>query len=190
VAGDDRFDAVVVGGGILGLATAAELLRRRPDWSVVVFEKERELAAHQTGRNSGVIHTGIYYAAGSLKAQLCREGRELLFSFCDEEGIPYEVCGKVVVAVDDRERAALSRSRSSSGGAPQTGSSWSGSTADACASSSHTVRGTMHSTFPAPGSSTFAGSPLRSRAASKAPAAGSRPVPPCWASTRPPRPCV
>jgi L-2-hydroxyglutarate oxidase LhgO len=108
VAAGDRFDAVVVGGGILGLATASELLRRRPDWSVVVFEKERELAAHQTGRNSGVIHTGIYYAAGSLKAQLCREGRELLFTFCDEEGIPYELCGKVVVAVEDGERAALS----------------------------------------------------------------------------------
>jgi len=107
VKGDDRFDAVIVGGGILGLATANELLRRRPDWSVVVFEKERELAAHQSGRNSGVIHTGIYYAAGSLKAQLCREGRELLFSFCDEEDIPYELCGKVVVAVEEGERAAL-----------------------------------------------------------------------------------
>jgi L-2-hydroxyglutarate oxidase len=104
---DDRFDAAVVGAGILGLATAVELLARRPDARVVVLEKEPAPAAHQTGRNSGVVHTGVYYAPGSLKARLCAEGRRLLFAFCDEEGVPYELCGKVIVAAEERELPAL-----------------------------------------------------------------------------------
>jgi (S)-2-hydroxyglutarate dehydrogenase len=100
-------DAVVVGAGILGLASACELLRRRPDWAIVVIEKEPVPARHQTGRNSGVIHSGVYYAPGSLKARLCRRGRELLLGFCEEAGIPYDLCGKVIVATDDGERPAL-----------------------------------------------------------------------------------
>ena len=98
-----RPDCVVVGAGILGLATAVELLKRRPAWNVLVLEKEPEVASHQTGRNSGVIHTGVYYSPGSLKARLCTHGRRLLLEFCDEEGVPYEICGKVIVAVDGSE---------------------------------------------------------------------------------------
>lgn len=102
-----RADVVVVGAGILGLATAVELLTRRPDWSVLVLEKEPAPALHQTGRNSGVIHSGVYYPPGSLKARLCTRGRELLLEFCDDEGVPYDICGKVIVAVDEAERPAL-----------------------------------------------------------------------------------
>ena len=104
---ENRPDCVVVGAGILGLATAAELLRRRPDWDILVLEKESRVACHQTGRNSGVIHTGVYYTPGSLKARLCTQGRRLLLDFCQEEGVPYEICGKVIVAVDGHELPAL-----------------------------------------------------------------------------------
>jgi L-2-hydroxyglutarate oxidase LhgO len=103
----ERVDLAVVGAGILGLATAHELSRRRPDWSIAVLEKESAPAQHQTGRNSCVIHSGVYYAPGSFKARLCTHGRELLLRFCDERDVPYEVCGKVIVAVDPRELAAL-----------------------------------------------------------------------------------
>ncbi len=102
-----RVDAVVVGAGILGLATATELASRRPDWEIAVVEKERAPALHQTGRNSCVIHSGIYYAPGSLKARLCRSGHERLTAFCDEHAISYELCGKVIVAVDEAELPAL-----------------------------------------------------------------------------------
>jgi L-2-hydroxyglutarate oxidase len=103
----EHTDAVVIGAGILGLSCAVELARRRPAWNVVVLEKEPRPATHQTGRNSGVIHTGIYYAPGSLKAQLCTLGRELLLRFCADEGIPHEVCGKVIVAVQEEELSRL-----------------------------------------------------------------------------------
>jgi L-2-hydroxyglutarate oxidase LhgO len=90
----------VVGGGIIGLACARELLARRPGAEVVVFEKEPQVALHQTGRNSGVVHTGIYYAPGSLKARFCARGRVLIKEYCTERGLPYEECGKLVVALD------------------------------------------------------------------------------------------
>ena len=93
----------VVGGGILGVAIAREVVRRRPGTEVVVLEKEDRLAAHQTGHNSGVVHAGIYYKPGSLKAQLCARGRELLREFCAEHAIAYDACGKLVVAVDAEE---------------------------------------------------------------------------------------
>jgi (S)-2-hydroxyglutarate dehydrogenase len=99
----ERADAVVVGAGILGLAVARELLSRRPQLDLVVLEKEAGIARHQTGHNSGVIHSGIYYAPGSLKARLCKEGQELLYAYCDERGIEYERCGKVIVASSDEE---------------------------------------------------------------------------------------
>lgn len=93
----------IVGGGILGLAIGRELTLRRPGVEVVVFEKEGELASHQTGHNSGVVHAGIYYRPGSLKAELCTRGRALLKDFCADRGLPYEECGKLVVAVDEGE---------------------------------------------------------------------------------------
>jgi L-2-hydroxyglutarate oxidase LhgO len=97
----------VVGGGILGVAIAREVVRRRPGTEVVVLEKEDRLAAHQTGHNSGVVHAGIYYKPGSLKADLCSRGRGLLREFCAEHAIPYDACGKLVVAVDPDEMGRL-----------------------------------------------------------------------------------
>jgi L-2-hydroxyglutarate oxidase len=102
-----RADVVVIGAGILGLATAATLLQRKPGTRVVVVEKEEAPALHQTGRNSCVVHAGVYYAPGTLKAELCVRGRELLRRFCDEEGVLFERCGKVIVAVDEDERPRL-----------------------------------------------------------------------------------
>jgi L-2-hydroxyglutarate oxidase len=99
----DVRDLVVVGAGLLGLATARAFLRRAPGARVTVLDKETELARHQSGRNSGVVHAGLYYPAGSLKAQLCREGRFALFELADAHGIPYAVTGKVVVALDEQE---------------------------------------------------------------------------------------
>jgi (S)-2-hydroxyglutarate dehydrogenase len=93
----------VVGGGIVGLAVARELARRRPGVRVVVLEKESRLAAHQTGHNSGVVHAGLYYKPGSLKADLCTRGRSLLRDYCAEHALPYDECGKLVVAVDREE---------------------------------------------------------------------------------------
>lgn len=101
--GGVRPDFAVVGGGLIGLATARTLLDRRPGARLAVFEKERELGLHQSGRNSGVVHAGVYYAPGSLKAQLCREGRAALRAFADEHDIPYTVRGKVIVATSPSE---------------------------------------------------------------------------------------
>jgi L-2-hydroxyglutarate oxidase LhgO len=100
---------VVVGGGILGLATARQLVVSRPDAEVMVLERESALAQHQTAHNSGVVHAGIYYAPGSLKARLCRRGLVLLREFCSQRGLPYDACGKVVVAVGESEVPALRR---------------------------------------------------------------------------------
>jgi len=103
----DRFDAVVIGGGIVGLSTALQLLERRPGLRLAVLEKEPELASHQSGHNSGVLHAGLYYRPGSLKARLCREGKLEVERFADEHGIPYEHRGKVVVALDESELPRL-----------------------------------------------------------------------------------
>ncbi len=97
----------VVGGGILGMATARRLLLERPDAEVVVLEKESSFAAHQTGHNSGVVHAGLYYTPGSLKARLCRRGMGLMREFCAEHQVAYEECGKLVVATDESERQRL-----------------------------------------------------------------------------------
>jgi L-2-hydroxyglutarate oxidase len=102
-----QIDVLVVGGGILGLATAHRLLVQRPGTSIVVLEKEPAIALHQTGRNSGVIHSGIYYRPGSLKAANCRAGKSAMERFCAEEGVPFEICGKVIVALNEVERARL-----------------------------------------------------------------------------------
>src|SRR4051794_28807406 len=93
----------IVGGGILGLAVGRELVRRRPGTRVVVFEKEHRVAVHQTGHNSGVVHAGLYYRPGSLKAELCARGRVLVRDYCTEHGLPYRQCGKLVVAVEEGE---------------------------------------------------------------------------------------
>jgi L-2-hydroxyglutarate oxidase LhgO len=93
----------VVGAGIIGLAVARRVGELHPDAAVTVLEKEDRVAVHQTGRNSGVVHAGLYYAPGSLKARLCRRGVELLGAYCDERGIPLERCGKLVVALDESE---------------------------------------------------------------------------------------
>ena len=98
---------LVVGGGIIGAAVAARLQVVDPDAEVIVWEKEAALATHQTGRNSGVVHAGLYYEPGSLKAQLCRRGVGLLKAFCAEEQIAYDECGKVLVALDEAETARL-----------------------------------------------------------------------------------
>jgi (S)-2-hydroxyglutarate dehydrogenase len=100
-------DLAVVGGGILGLAVARELGRRHPDRSVAVLERAREVATGQTGRNSGVIHAGIYYLPGSLKARMCVAGARELYAYCEERGIPFERCGKVIVARNEAELPAL-----------------------------------------------------------------------------------
>ena len=101
----DHFDLAVVGGGIVGLATTLQLLRRRPDLKVLILEKEREVATHQSGHNSGVLHAGLYYTPGSLKARLCMEGKKALEAYADEKGIRYERCGKLVVALNEGEMA-------------------------------------------------------------------------------------
>jgi L-2-hydroxyglutarate oxidase len=101
------WDVVVIGAGILGLATARELLHRRPGSRVLVLEREPDIAFHQTGHNSGVIHAGIYYKPGSLKAQLCTLGRGLLYEYCDAHGVPYERCGKLIIALDESELPGL-----------------------------------------------------------------------------------
>jgi L-2-hydroxyglutarate oxidase len=100
-------DYCVVGGGIVGLATALALLEMRPNSSLVLLEKEDELAAHQTSHNSGVIHAGVYYEPGSLKARLCREGNRQTREFCQKHDIPFAVCGKLIVSTNAIEDARL-----------------------------------------------------------------------------------
>jgi L-2-hydroxyglutarate oxidase LhgO len=101
------YDVAIVGGGIVGLATAREFLQRDPRRKLIVIEKETEIAAHQTGHNSGVIHSGIYYKPGSAKARMCVVGHAAMIAFCKDRGIPYEECGKVIVALDESELPAL-----------------------------------------------------------------------------------
>jgi L-2-hydroxyglutarate oxidase len=97
------YDFCIIGGGIVGLATAMELLQREPAASLLLLEKEATLAKHQTGHNSGVIHAGIYYQPGSLKAELCKRGAQATKDFCVEHGIKFEVCGKLLVASNGLE---------------------------------------------------------------------------------------
>jgi L-2-hydroxyglutarate oxidase len=104
---EPHFDVAVIGGGIVGTATAMALMEGSPGLSLVLLEKEDRLAAHQTGHNSGVIHSGLYYRPGSLKARNCTAGREELYRFCAEHDIPHERCGKVVVATREGELPAL-----------------------------------------------------------------------------------
>ncbi len=102
-----KYDIAIIGAGIVGLATALELLMRFPSLRLVVLEKEQAIGQHQTGHNSGVIHSGVYYTPASLKARACVTGKARLMRFCDEHGIRYELCGKVIVATHEQELPRL-----------------------------------------------------------------------------------
>jgi len=101
------YDLAIIGGGILGLATGLKILEAHPAARLLILEKEPAIARHQTGHNSGVIHSGLYYKPGSLKAQGCVAGREALIAFCEQNSVPYEICGKVVVATAEQELPRL-----------------------------------------------------------------------------------
>ncbi len=98
-----KYDSIIIGGGIVGLSTAYQILKVKPDQNLLLIEKEDDVSKHQTGNNSGVIHSGIYYKPGGLKAKNCRRGYEMLLKFCDENNVKYEICGKVIVATSENE---------------------------------------------------------------------------------------
>jgi L-2-hydroxyglutarate oxidase len=102
------YDLIIIGGGIIGLTSAYEILKRQ-NLKVLIIEKEKEVAFHQSGRNSGVLHTGIYYKPGSLKAKNCMEGRKYMIDFCQQFNLPFEICGKVIVATQESEIPALEK---------------------------------------------------------------------------------
>lgn len=104
-----KYDFIIIGGGIVGLATAYQLLQKNNGLKIAILEKENQVAAHQTGHNSGVIHSGLYYKPGSLKAKNCLEGYQMLIDFCDENDIKYDLCGKLVVASDESEIPELDK---------------------------------------------------------------------------------
>lgn len=104
---DSRYDVIVVGGGIVGLAVALQITRLRPRLRLLVLEKESRVGQHQSGHNSGVIHSGVYYKPGSIKAKLCVDGARAMVAFCAEHGIPHETCGKIIVASRDAELPRL-----------------------------------------------------------------------------------
>ncbi|NJO39810.1 MAG: L-2-hydroxyglutarate oxidase [Cyanobacteria bacterium CRU_2_1] len=101
------YDFAIIGGGIVGLSTAMAVSKRYPDSKILVLEKESRWAFHQTGNNSGVIHSGVYYKPGSFKAKFCREGCQSMVEFCQAHDIPHEVCGKVIVATEEKELPLL-----------------------------------------------------------------------------------
>ena len=103
----NNFDVVIIGAGIIGLATSYKLISKDPSLKICILEKENKVAGHQTGHNSGVIHSGIYYKPGSLKALNCISGYNQLLNFCDENQITYDICGKVIVATEEKELPAL-----------------------------------------------------------------------------------
>ena len=176
-----QYDVAIVGGGIIGLSTAMHLTQRNPDLRVAVLEKEAELATHQTGHNSGVIHSGIYYRPGSHKANFCVAGVQKLIDFCDENEIEYERCGKVIVATDESElgrlgqplRARRSQRRAGPGNhRPRSG----------CARSNLTPPASRPSGRRPPASPTTPRSPRPTLTSSPIPVATSSPKRPCKAS--------
>ncbi|MFM7021905.1 MAG: L-2-hydroxyglutarate oxidase [Flavobacteriales bacterium] len=106
---EQKFDIVIIGGGIVGLATAYQLTQQFPDQSIAVIEKEKELGEHQTGHNSGVLHSGLYYTPGSKKAILCLEGKEEMVAFAKTQNIPHDICGKIIVATEEKELKNLDK---------------------------------------------------------------------------------
>src|SRR5579863_5681184 len=108
---ESRYNVIIIGGGVVGLGVAIEITRRFPRLRLLVLEKEDRVARHQSGHNSGVIHSGLYYKPGSMKARLCVTGAAAMVAFCREHGIPHEVCGKVVVATQEDELPRLEELR-------------------------------------------------------------------------------
>lgn len=104
---EEKYDVIIIGAGIVGLATAMHILQLNPSIRLLILEKEGKIAKHQTGNNSGVIHSGIYYKPNSLRAKNCLRGYQMLLEFCDKEKIPYEICGKIIVATNDNELNVL-----------------------------------------------------------------------------------
>src|SRR5579862_8679223 len=102
-----RYDVIIIGGGVVGLGVGLEITRRFPGKRLLVLEKEDRVARHQSGHNSGVIHSGVYYKPGSMKARLCVAGAAAMVDFCREHGIPHQVCGKVIVATSEEELPRL-----------------------------------------------------------------------------------
>ena len=102
-----QYDITIIGAGIVGLSSAFKILSQKPDVKLLILEKEPGVGMHQTGNNSGVIHSGIYYRPGSLRALNCINGYKQLLEFSDKEGIPYELCGKIIVATNHNEKAIL-----------------------------------------------------------------------------------
>ena len=106
---NNQYDIIIVGGGIVGLASAYKINLQYPNKKIIVLEKEKEVAAHQTGHNSGVIHSGLYYKPGSYKAKNCVDGRRELVAFAKDHKIPHDICGKIVVATDSSELAHMNK---------------------------------------------------------------------------------
>lgn len=104
-----KYDFLIIGAGIVGLATALSLLEKNHNSKIIILEKENEIGKHQTGNNSGVIHSGIYYTPGSLKAENCRKGNRLLLDFCNKNNIEYNICGKIIVATNTNEEIELNK---------------------------------------------------------------------------------
>ena len=104
-----QYDVIIIGGGIVGLSTAYQILKKKPNIKLLTLEKESSLGIHQTGHNSGVIHSGIYYKPNSLKAKNCRDGIKMLKGFCDENDIKYEICGKIIVATKSSQLESLNK---------------------------------------------------------------------------------
>ncbi len=104
-----HYDSIIVGGGVVGLATALQLLDKNPSLKILLLEKENEIGKHQTGNNSGVIHSGLYYKPGSLKARNCIHGYNLLINFCRQHEVPFELCGKIIVATEENELPMLKK---------------------------------------------------------------------------------
>src|SRR5438105_98973 len=110
---DSHYNVIIIGGGVVGLGVGLEITRRFPRLRLLLLEKEDRVARHQSGHNSGVIHSGVYYKPGSLKARLCVTGAAAMVEFCREHGVPHEVCGKVIVAATEAELPRLEELRQS-----------------------------------------------------------------------------
>ena len=106
---DKQFDIIVIGGGLVGLSVAFKIQQKTPSKKILLIEKENELSSHQSGRNSGVIHSGLYYKPGSLKAKNCVKGRKQLIHFAKKRNVNFDICGKIVVATNDQDALKLEK---------------------------------------------------------------------------------